>query len=128
MNLEGDSCNLAYLVFTNMVNLSLVLFFPDTPSFGISRVPGFGFPITEGISVSLKCDVDSNPASNPIWQKGKNNLFDRLVSESISSPLELVISRWNGNSQFNISAPCGPSYGWGSEIVMNENIFTRVNY
>ena len=41
-----------------------------TPSFAISRVPGFGFPLREGIPVSLKCDVDSNPPASPIWQKG----------------------------------------------------------
>jgi len=43
----------------------------DTPSFAITRLPGFGIPIVEGMSVSLKCEVDSNPASNPIWQRGK---------------------------------------------------------
>lgn len=41
----------------------------DTPSFAISRTPGFGYPLREGIEVSLKCDVDSNPRSTPIWQK-----------------------------------------------------------
>ncbi|EZA51836.1 hypothetical protein X777_09631 [Ooceraea biroi] len=41
----------------------------DTPSFAITRLPGFGIPIVEGMSVSLKCEVDSNPASNPIWQR-----------------------------------------------------------
>lgn len=43
----------------------------DTPSFAITRLPGFGIPIVEGMSVSLKCEVDSNPASAPIWQRGK---------------------------------------------------------
>lgn len=46
-----------------------LLFLTDTPSFAISRVPGFGNPLREGIEVSLKCDVDSNPASTPVWQK-----------------------------------------------------------
>lgn len=41
----------------------------DTPSFAIMRLPGFGIPIVEGMSVSLKCEVDSNPASMPIWQR-----------------------------------------------------------
>lgn len=43
--------------------------FSDTPSFAISRTPGFGYPLREGIEVSLKCDVDSNPPSTPLWQK-----------------------------------------------------------
>lgn len=43
--------------------------FIDTPSFAISRTPGFGYPLREGIEVSLKCDVDSNPSSAPMWQK-----------------------------------------------------------
>lgn len=41
----------------------------DTPSFAISRTPGFGYPLREGLEVSLKCDVDSNPSSTPVWQK-----------------------------------------------------------
>ncbi|KAK9708435.1 hypothetical protein QE152_g27192 [Popillia japonica] len=44
-------------------------FVPDTPSFAISREPGFGFPVREGMPVSLKCDVDANPRAAPIWQK-----------------------------------------------------------
>ena len=41
----------------------------DTPSFAITRTPGFGYPLREGIPVSLKCDVDSNPTSSVMWQK-----------------------------------------------------------
>ncbi|CAD7088990.1 unnamed protein product [Hermetia illucens] len=50
-------------------NASLLLDVQYTPSFAISRIPGFGYPLREGIEVSLKCDVDSNPPSTPIWQK-----------------------------------------------------------
>lgn len=46
--------------------------FTDSPSFAISRIPGFGFPLREGIPVSLKCDVDSNPPASPVWVKGKS--------------------------------------------------------
>jgi hypothetical protein len=42
----------------------------DSPSFVMSRFPGFGFPLYEGLAVSLKCDVDSNPPSSPKWMKG----------------------------------------------------------
>lgn len=48
----------------------MYIFVPDTPSFVISRVPGFGIPLREGIPVSLKCDVESNPPSKPVWLKG----------------------------------------------------------
>ncbi|CAG9816227.1 unnamed protein product [Phaedon cochleariae] len=41
----------------------------NTPSFGISRDPGFGFPVREGMPVSLKCDVDANPRAAPVWRK-----------------------------------------------------------
>lgn len=51
------------------LNASLLLDVQYTPSFAISRTPGFGIPIVEGIPVSLKCEVDSNPASSPVWQK-----------------------------------------------------------
>uniref|UniRef100_A0A8D9ACH1 Cell adhesion molecule 3 n=1 Tax=Cacopsylla melanoneura TaxID=428564 RepID=A0A8D9ACH1_9HEMI len=51
------------------LNASLLLDVQYTPSFAISRTPGFGIPLVEGIPVSLKCEVDSNPASSPIWQK-----------------------------------------------------------
>ncbi|KAL0273649.1 UNVERIFIED_CONTAM: hypothetical protein PYX00_006274 [Menopon gallinae] len=48
---------------------TFLIYVADSPSFAISREPGFGFPIREGIPVSLKCDVDSNPPSSPVWQK-----------------------------------------------------------
>lgn len=50
-------------------NASILLDVQYTPSFAITRTPGFGYPLREGIEVSLKCDVDSNPPSMPVWQK-----------------------------------------------------------
>ncbi|EDO64474.1 AGAP011094-PA [Anopheles gambiae str. PEST] len=50
-------------------NASILLDVQYTPSFAITRTPGFGYPLREGIAVSLKCDVDSNPPSTPLWQK-----------------------------------------------------------
>ncbi|XP_052873243.1 uncharacterized protein LOC128278554 [Anopheles cruzii] len=50
-------------------NASILLDVQYTPSFAITRTPGFGYPLREGIAVSLKCDVDSNPPSTPVWQK-----------------------------------------------------------
>ncbi|XP_058798926.1 hemicentin-2 isoform X2 [Phymastichus coffea] len=51
------------------MNASILLDVQYTPSFAITRLPGFGIPIVEGMSVSLKCEVDSNPSSAPIWQR-----------------------------------------------------------
>uniref|UniRef100_A0A1B6E5Z8 Ig-like domain-containing protein n=1 Tax=Clastoptera arizonana TaxID=38151 RepID=A0A1B6E5Z8_9HEMI len=62
-------CLLSHATLQGPLNASLLLDVQYTPSFEISRVPGFGFPIREGIPVSLKCDVDSNPPANPVWQK-----------------------------------------------------------
>ncbi|XP_049947473.1 hemicentin-2-like [Schistocerca serialis cubense] len=51
------------------LQVSLLLDVQYSPSFAISRTPGFGFPLLEGMAVSLKCDVDSNPPSSPVWVK-----------------------------------------------------------
>ncbi|KAG8186114.1 hypothetical protein JTE90_003196 [Oedothorax gibbosus] len=37
------------------------------PSFSISRSPGFGLPLVEGMRVSLECAVDANPPSPAAW-------------------------------------------------------------
>ncbi|XP_076330531.1 irregular chiasm C-roughest protein-like [Tachypleus tridentatus] len=39
------------------------------PTFSISRIPDFGTPVIEGMFVSLRCDIDSNPPSDPLWLK-----------------------------------------------------------
>ncbi|XP_003240357.1 CD166 antigen [Acyrthosiphon pisum] len=63
------ACIVTHVTLANPLNTSILLDVQYTPSFGISRIPGFGIPIKESISVSLKCDVDSNPPSSPVWQK-----------------------------------------------------------
>nr|XP_018910564.1 PREDICTED: hemicentin-1 [Bemisia tabaci]XP_018910569.1 PREDICTED: hemicentin-1 [Bemisia tabaci]XP_018910577.1 PREDICTED: hemicentin-1 [Bemisia tabaci] len=63
------ACIAYHETFPTPLNASLLLDVQYTPSFGISRIPGFGTPLTVGIPVSLKCDVDSNPPSTPVWQK-----------------------------------------------------------
>ncbi|XP_050529013.1 CD166 antigen homolog A [Daktulosphaira vitifoliae] len=63
------ACVVTHVTLVNPLNTTILLDVQYTPSFGISRVPGFGIPIREGIPVSLKCDVDSNPPSSPVWQK-----------------------------------------------------------
>ncbi|XP_068086437.1 roundabout homolog 3 [Anabrus simplex] len=63
------TCLVHHVTLAEPLNVSLRLDVQYTPSFVITREPGFGIPLIEGIPVSLKCDVDSNPPSNPIWSK-----------------------------------------------------------
>ncbi|KAL1517684.1 hypothetical protein ABEB36_001419 [Hypothenemus hampei] len=63
------TCFARHIALEIPLNVSVLLNVQYTPSFAISREPGFGFPIREGMPVSLKCDVDSNPKAKPIWQK-----------------------------------------------------------
>ncbi|XP_025267888.1 hemicentin-2 isoform X1 [Camponotus floridanus] len=62
-------CVARHITLMMPMNASILLDVQYTPSFAITRLPGFGIPIVEGMSVSLKCEVDSNPASTPIWQR-----------------------------------------------------------
>ncbi|XP_068082165.1 MAM domain-containing glycosylphosphatidylinositol anchor protein 1 [Anabrus simplex] len=62
-------CLVYHVTLTEPINVTLLLDVQYTPSFAIGREPGFGFPLVEGIPVSLKCDVDSNPPSKPVWVK-----------------------------------------------------------
>ncbi|XP_068083825.1 CD166 antigen homolog [Anabrus simplex] len=63
------TCLVHHVTLPDPLNATLLLDVQYTPSFVITREPGFGFPLVEGIPVSLKCDVDSNPPSNPVWVK-----------------------------------------------------------
>ncbi|XP_046676753.1 hemicentin-2 [Homalodisca vitripennis] len=63
------ACLVNHATLPNPLNASLLLDVQYTPSFSISRLPDFGFPLREGIPVSLKCEVDSNPPASPVWQK-----------------------------------------------------------
>ncbi|XP_075213855.1 kin of IRRE-like protein 2 [Lycorma delicatula] len=62
-------CLLLHPALQGPANASLRLDVQYAPSFEISRLPGFGIPLQEGMSVSLKCYVDANPPAKPIWQK-----------------------------------------------------------
>ncbi|RZF41064.1 hypothetical protein LSTR_LSTR002696 [Laodelphax striatellus] len=65
-------CLLTHPALPATANASIRLDVQYAPSFGISRIPGFGTPLREGISVSLKCDVDSNPPAKPVWKKDES--------------------------------------------------------
>ncbi|KAG9510765.1 hypothetical protein GZH46_00680 [Fragariocoptes setiger] len=54
-----------------------------TKTMNLNREPGFGLPISEGMSVMLKCEIDSNPASQPMWIKDVDKT--RATSTAASS-------------------------------------------
>lgn len=62
-------CHVHHVTWLESAAVSASLIVLYVPSFSITREPGFGFPILEGMAVSLKCDVDANPASSPKWIK-----------------------------------------------------------
>ncbi|XP_076367143.1 hemicentin-1-like isoform X2 [Tachypleus tridentatus] len=62
-------CYVHHHLWPQAVVVSASLNVSYVPSFSISRVPPFGFPVVEGMSVFLKCDVDSNPPGVPKWLK-----------------------------------------------------------
>jgi hypothetical protein len=82
----------------------------DTPSFAITRTPGFGYPLREGIPVSLKCDVDSNPPSSAMWQKDDGDPPVGCLSLTLSLSPEAALSRALLISLFLPPAPMRSSH------------------
>ena len=50
----------------HQITLTIIEEFP--PEFTISRRPEFGVPIVEDMTVSLRCTIESNPVSSPVWE------------------------------------------------------------
>ncbi|XP_059481786.1 hemicentin-2-like [Neocloeon triangulifer] len=63
------TCSASHVALPAPINASTKLNVTYSPSFVMSRWPGFGFPLYEGMAVSLKCDVDSNPPATHRWMK-----------------------------------------------------------
>nr|CAH7756749.1 unnamed protein product [Callosobruchus chinensis] len=63
------TCYVRHVALQKPLNASVLLNVEYPPSFAISREPGFGIPVREGMPVSLKCEVDANPRAPPIWLK-----------------------------------------------------------
>ncbi|GAB6028304.1 hypothetical protein CHUAL_014088 [Chamberlinius hualienensis] len=63
------ACHVHHLATDGSVVSRIVFNILYSPSFVISRVPDYGFPIHEGIEVSLRCEVNANPLSRPQWIK-----------------------------------------------------------
>lgn len=66
---KSVQCVVHHVSWDGPRNASVRLNVEYSPSFIISRIPGFGYPIREGIALALKCDVDANPPSTPFWLK-----------------------------------------------------------
>lgn len=73
MNIKSISCLSNHQQWLTPMTVTAFLNVLYEPSFTISREPGFGVPVSEGMSVILKCEIDSNPSSSPIWVKDADN-------------------------------------------------------
>lgn len=78
------------------------------PSFSISREPGFGFPIIEGMSVSLKCEIDANPLSSAKWHRDADASASHLKT-SLPPPPQLET---NPDGSLNFSSITKNDAGW----------------
>lgn len=74
--------------------LSIELDVEFQPEFTISRSPGFGVPIVEGMDVTLRCSVESNPSASPYWEHNGSRLPDhgRTSAPSAAAANPVVIS------------------------------------
>uniref|UniRef100_A0A6G1SHZ8 Ig-like domain-containing protein n=1 Tax=Aceria tosichella TaxID=561515 RepID=A0A6G1SHZ8_9ACAR len=73
MNMKPISCLSNHQLWLTPMTVTALLNVLYEPSFTISREPGFGVPVSEGMTVILKCEIDSNPSSSPIWIKDADN-------------------------------------------------------
>lgn len=73
MNLKSISCLSNHQLWLTPMTVTASMNVLYEPSFTISREPGFGVPVSEGMLVILKCEIDSNPASSPVWIKDADN-------------------------------------------------------
>lgn len=76
------------------------------PSFSITRDPGFGHPIIQGMTVTLKCEVEANPWSQPSWIKdlSQSNIS---IADMESPPL-----RTDDEGSFTIISAKVSDSGW----------------
>lgn len=88
MNLKSISCLSNHQQWLTPMTVTAFLNVLYEPSFTISREPGFGVPVSEGMSVILKCEIDSNPSSNPIWVKDADNKTATIANGQMVSGKE----------------------------------------
>ncbi|KAH9391357.1 hypothetical protein TYRP_006960 [Tyrophagus putrescentiae] len=62
-------CVIAHQNWPREATLSASLNVLYAPLFSITREPGFGYPIVEGMPLSLRCEIDSNPPAEARWER-----------------------------------------------------------
>lgn len=85
MNLKSISCLSNHQLWLTPMTVTAFLNVLYEPSFTISREPGFGMTVSEGMTVILKCEIDSNPSSSPIWIKDADNKTAASSNQTLMS-------------------------------------------
>ena len=95
--------------FHRKILIFLILFLPnpDAPLYSITREPGFGYPVIEGMPLSLKCEIDANPPSEAKWERDPD---PALANGSQPTPLAPIYTNQDGS--LNFSAITKGDIGW----------------
>lgn len=60
-------CQAEHAAWTKPMSVRTSLNIQYEPAFSLIRDPVFGYPVIEGMSISLRCLIDANPPSQPQW-------------------------------------------------------------
>lgn len=90
----------------NSINFTHTAPNADEPSFSISREPDFGYPIIEGMALSLKCEIEANPPSRAKWIK------DGDVNQSMYKSRQPPLPDTSPEGALNISRCTVKNSGW----------------
>lgn len=112
MNLKSISCLSNHQLWLTPMTVTAFLNILYEPSFTISREPGFGVPVIEGMQVILKCEIDSNPSSSPIWIKDADN------KTTTNSANNNAAAATNNNQNNNNNAISSSKEASGEPIVL----------
>lgn len=96
-------CQIAHSSWASAVTISASFNVLYAPLFSITREPGFGYPVIEGMPLSLRCDIDSNPPAEARWEREA----DPALSNATLSPIHT-----NHDGSLNFSAISKQDIGW----------------
>jgi len=117
------SCSVEHPAWNQPVVTTAIFDVLYEPFFSISRDPGFGFPLLEGITVTLKCDIDANPWSQPTWIRDTSS-SPISISEMDPPPL-----RTDEEGSFTIISAKVTDSGWYRCVTDHEfGHFTSFGY